>query len=175
MSKQPEPRVSDDTRDDIVRHPAHFSELEEKLALDLQDSRAEVERLQELIAGRYHTGGRSEIDYQNELARKDVALKCVLDGWDALPWNQPKSGAMRYWIIETMASAIRDVRAALKPAEPSTHSTLASSKSVVEDAEAGGESKPQEDVGEWADQLVDKLFAPEVPQAAAEGQDGEEE
>lgn len=41
----------------------------------------EVERLRELIAGRYHTGGRSEIDYQNEITRlkKDKINKDILE------------------------------------------------------------------------------------------------
>ena len=40
-------------------------------AIQLAD---EVERLKELIAGRYQTGGRSEIDYQNEMARLRAAF-----------------------------------------------------------------------------------------------------
>jgi len=36
---------------------------------ELAAAKADVERLEELITGRYKTGGRSEIDYQNEITR----------------------------------------------------------------------------------------------------------
>jgi len=48
-----------------------------KAADALEAQAREIERLRELIAGRYQTGGRSEIDYHNEIERlrEEISIK----------------------------------------------------------------------------------------------------
>ncbi len=54
-----------DVRTDLIEQLRNTMEYE-----DLTEEAAdEIERLRALIAGRYQTGGRSEIDYQNEIER----------------------------------------------------------------------------------------------------------
>lgn len=91
----------------------------DKLQDELDAAKEEIERLQELIAGRYSTGGRSEIDYQNEIARKNAAIHNAaqeIDGMVGITGDAQ----------DVLAGIVEDLEAALKPAPSDGEATKGS-------------------------------------------------